>query len=146
MTEDVANTIAPVGPVARLPATYWLIVRNEDEGEAGRTQALTVDLDGQEEALAVFSFEEEAKMFLWFGAPTGWHKRKVTAGELLWMLSGPCAAIEFVALDPLPELVQRRMIGLVNLSRKRFVAGLIDKVASSATRPGSEYCWNGFTR
>lgn len=108
-------------PSPRPLEAYWLIVRSE----AGRTQGLTVDPDGPGEALAVFGFEEEARISLGvLGA--GWQLRETTAGELIQILLGPsCAGIGFVALDPLPEIVSRRMVGLVSLSRERFVDRLI---------------------
>jgi hypothetical protein len=42
------------------------------------------------------------------------------------MLLGPCAALEKVALDPLPEILAERVVGLVNLRRDRFL-DLLDK-------------------
>lgn len=37
------------------------------------------------------------------------------------MLYGPCASVERVILDPLPEILVDRAVGLVGLSRERFV-------------------------
>lgn len=44
-----------------------------------------------------------------------------TAGELISVLCGPCAGAKEVSLDPLPEMVAEGTLGLVNLSRKRFM-------------------------
>ena len=49
-------------------------------------------------------------------------------GELVSVLYGPCAGVKKVALDPLPpEVGGEEMIGLVSLSRERFVMGLTDE-------------------
>jgi hypothetical protein len=49
---------------------YWLI----ENPEAGRTEELTVRIDARREALPVFSFPEEAEMFLKLGGleERGW--------------------------------------------------------------------------
>lgn len=122
------NTMTPTRP----PESYWLIVK----GEAGRTRVLTVDPNGLEEALAVFGFEEEARIFLLGGSGAGWRLRETTAGELISVLYGPCAGVGFVALDPLPEIVSRGMIGLVSLSRERFVDRLIERAEPLVSRAG----------
>lgn len=71
-------------------------------------------------------------MFLSLGSPgAGWRVKETTAGELTGILLGPCAGIRFVALDPLPELVGRGMIGLVNLRRERFVKRLAENAPES---------------
>ena len=88
---------------------------------------LTLDLDDEGETLPVFCFEDEADMFLSLGKlGTGWQLRKATAGELGRMLLGPWAGIEFVSLDPLPELVHKRMIGLVSVRSEQFADRFVD--------------------
>jgi len=99
---------------------YWLIVKNENE----RIEILIHGLAGSgEEALPVFSHEEEAEVFLSLSEAKddGWRARESTAGELISVLSGPCSSVKEVALDPLPEMVAQRTLGLVSLSRKRFM-------------------------
>ena len=99
---------------------YWLIARNEN----GWLEVLaTGPLAGAKEALPVFSHREEAEMFLrlWEVGFDGWQARESTPGELISVLYGPCASVERVALDPLPEMVAQRTVGLVSLSRERFV-------------------------
>lgn len=89
----------------------------------------TLDLDDEGEALPVFSFEDEARMFLSLEAlGDGWRLRKTTAGELKEMLMGSLAGVEFVSLDPLPELVYRRMISLVSVRREQFVGGFVSRL------------------
>ena len=96
-------------------SAYWWVARNEN----GRLEVLTTG----EEALPVFSYEEETEMFLRLGRVgfDGWQARESTTGELISVLYGPCAGVERVVLDPLPEMVPERTVGLVSLSRERFV-------------------------
>jgi hypothetical protein len=54
-------------------------------------------------------------------AGSGWQVRESTVGELVSVLCGACAGAKEVSLDPLPEMVAEGTLGLVNLSRKRFV-------------------------
>jgi hypothetical protein len=82
---------------------------------------LTVD-SGGEEALAVFSFDEEAELFLQLGAlGDGWRIESVATDELFSQLLESRAAFRRVALDPFPEVAGRRMVDLVCVSRERFV-------------------------
>jgi hypothetical protein len=106
------------GPGRRPVLSYWLIAKNEN----GRIEVLTALLADGEEAIPVFSYEEEAELFLHFReAGSGWRVRESTAGELISVLCGPCAGAKEVSLDPLPEMVAEGTLGLVNLSRKHFV-------------------------
>jgi hypothetical protein len=98
--------------------SYWLIAKNEN----GRIEVLTALLADGEEALPIFSYEQEAELFLGIqAAGSGWQVRESTAGELISVLCGACAGAKEVSLDPLPEMVAEGTLGLVNLSRKRFV-------------------------
>jgi hypothetical protein len=103
----------------RCPAlVYWLIARNEN----GRLRVLVLSLADGEEVLPVFSYEEEAEMFLRLEQVgfESWQTRKSTAGELISVLYGPCADVKRVALDLVPEMLIERTVGLVSLSRERF--------------------------
>ncbi|MDP9479376.1 MAG: hypothetical protein M3R38_27510 [Actinomycetota bacterium] len=88
---------------ARSPS-WWLIVG----GESGLAEVLALKLAGGEEVLAVFSFEEEAELFLRLGAGgggsprRGWVARETGAGELASLLLGQLSGVGRVALDPLP--------------------------------------------
>ncbi len=88
-------------------ATLWLIVGGEREGIGAKP--LVLDLAGEEEgALAVFSFVEEAQMYLQNAAPQqgSWRVEEVEAGELVSMLVwGSCSQVKWVALDPMPPQV-----------------------------------------
>jgi hypothetical protein len=104
-------------------STYWLIAKNQRD----RVEVLTIECGG-ERALPVFSFEEEAELFPGFGGVGyGWWVRESGAGEIVSVLYGPCAGVRSVALDPLPEMVAEEAVGLVSLSRKRFVEHLVNR-------------------
>ncbi len=91
-----------------------------------------------DEALPVFSFEEEAEMFLRLEAlEEGWWTRETTAGELISLLYGPCAGVRRIALDPLPAVCGgEAMLDLVSLERKDFAQTLTRRDGWSAPRRG----------
>ena len=115
---------SPSGPT---PTTRWMVARAEE----GRLEPLCVRA-GLSKVLPVFSFEEEARMFLHLGGyeESGWRARESSAGELVSVLCGPCADVEGVALDPLPEMLEDGTIGLVEVGRTRFVGQLLEGCAS----------------
>lgn len=80
--------------------------------------------------LPVFSFKEEATLFLRLGVQGGWLVRRVEAGELVSLLYGPCRGIELVALDPVSDVEAAVVNRLVSLGRERFVEVLLRKGAS----------------
>jgi hypothetical protein len=114
------QTKSPSGPT---PTTRWMVARAEE----GRLEPLCVRA-GISKVLPVFSFEEEAEMFLHLGGygDSGWRARESCAGELVSVLCGPCADVEGVALDPLPEMLEDGTIGLVEVGRRRFVGQLLE--------------------
>lgn len=110
---------------------YWLVAKVED----GPKSPLTVILPGGREALPIFSFAEEAEMFLWFGWD-GCRAFEVSRDDLLSMLSEPRVVADAVVLDPSPEIMAEMAVGLVTLSRERFVARIAD--AESPKDPTDE--------
>ena len=103
------------------PVSYWLIAEKRNN----RIGVLTIRTVGEQETLPVFSSEEEAEIILRFGGLTGaWRATESRVGELLSVLSGPCAGVKKVALDPSPEMVVEETIELVSLSGESFM-GLI---------------------
>jgi hypothetical protein len=77
---------------------------------------------GAARVLPVFSFEEEAEMFLRLGGYDGaWRARESSAGELVSVLCGPCKDVKDVALDPLDEMLKDGTVGLVSVERKSFL-------------------------
>src|SRR5215216_1506543 len=119
-------TEPPSGSPRRSPGsrTRWMIAR---DGE-GRLEPLCVRV-GTSRVLPVFSFEEEAQMFLHLGGyeGSGWRARESCAGELASVLLGPCADVEGVALDPLPEMLEDGTLELVEVGRRRFVGQLLER-------------------
>ena len=101
---------------------YWVIAKDG----LGQPDLLTVDLDGAGEALPVFSFEEEAEMFLWLQpSEEGRELREITPGQLVSILYGPCADVGRVMLDPLPEIGARMQISLLGMDRHDFVESVM---------------------
>ena len=100
-------------------SAFWLIFADEHQ----LMHPVTVTLPGGGgEALAVFSSEEEAEMFLWLGiVGEGWRTRKTSAGEIISLLYDPCSEARSVALDPFPEMLADGLAGLVALDRGRFL-------------------------
>ena len=78
---------------------------------------------GTARVLPVFSFEEEAEMFLRLGGYDGgqWRARESSAGEVISVLCGPCKEVKGVALDPLPEMLKDGTVGLVGVGRESFL-------------------------
>src|SRR5215210_9349938 len=95
---------------------YWVIAKDG----FGQPDVLTVDLAGTGEALPVFSFEEEAEMFLWLQTTEdGREVRETTPGQLVSILYGPCADVGRVMLDPLPEIGTSMQFSLLVLGMDR---------------------------
>jgi hypothetical protein len=112
-------TKPPSGPPRGSPGnkTRWLIARDGD----GRLEPLCV-WAGAARVLPVFSFEEEAEMFLRLGGyDGGCLTRESSAGELVSVLCGPCKDVKGVALDPLPEMLKDGTVGLVGVGRGSFL-------------------------
>lgn len=113
------GTAQPPNPTS----VYWLI----ETARPGWPGVFTVRVDAEREALPVFSFPDEAEMFLRLNGlgEEGWRIASSTAAELVGRLAGyHRAGIEFVALDPLSEMLGSRFdttIALVTLSFSGFV-------------------------
>ena len=100
------------------PVSYWLIAEKRNN----RLEALTIRTGCGQETLPIFSSEEETELFLRFGGVAGgWRARQSSAGELVSVLSGPCAGVKKMALDPSPEMVVEGTVGLVSLLRESFM-------------------------
>ena len=102
---------------------YWVIAKDG----FGQPDLLTVDLDGAGQALPVFSFEEEAEMFLWLQTTEDGREevRETTPGQLVSILYGPCADVGRVMLDPLPEIGARMQNSLLGMDRNDFVESVM---------------------
>jgi hypothetical protein len=111
--------------MARSRATrrpLWLIVNYHN----GRMDVLTINPHSEAEALPVFSFEEEAEMFLRLGTPgPGWRARKTTTEELVSLLYGLYVGVKRVTLDPLPVVDGEMVFDLVDLGREDFLRNIV---------------------
>ena len=109
---------------------FWLIATRAH----GRMEVLTIDAGG-ETLLPVFSFQEEGELFLRLEATEAdWWPRETTTGELVSLLLGLCARVDNVALDPLPGLGEREVLGLASTGRRKFVHHLLGEVATHPER------------
>jgi hypothetical protein len=78
--------------------THYVIARHEAKG----LELLHILLESGEETLPVFSSEVAARDFLLSNAlGQEWYVRESYAGELVSLLLGLCADIEWVLIDPL---------------------------------------------
>jgi hypothetical protein len=85
---------------------------------------------GGSEVLPVFSFREEAEMYLLMERlGSDWQIRETDVGELASVLSEQCASVRSVALDPLPSTLAEEVAELVSLSREHFVSRVVRRVA-----------------
>jgi hypothetical protein len=104
---------------------YWIITKHDQS----QLRALTVSLSSGEEALAAFSFKEEAELFLMLEQVSeDWQIRESSAGEITSLLLGPYVDVKRVALDPASEMLAQKMGGLVSLDRQRFMDIILDRV------------------
>jgi hypothetical protein len=110
--------------------THWLIAKHGVSG----MDVLTIHLGDGAEVLAVFTFEEQARVFLdsRIGASgEGWETRQTWPGELASVLCGPCSAAKRVALDPPPEAVEKgKWTGLRAMDRNDFLGLLLGEAPS----------------
>ncbi len=102
-------------------STYWLLAKRR----CGRLEVLTTSLADGRRVLPVFSFEEEAALFLCLGGQGSWQVRRTGPGELVSLLYGPCREVQLVALDPMSDVETDVMSNLVSLKRRRFVDVLL---------------------
>ncbi len=111
---------------------YWLLAKRR----CGRLEVLTTSLADGRRVLPVFSFEEEAALFLCLGGQgSSWQVRRTAPGELVSLLYGPCREVELVALDPISEVETDMMNRLVSVERGRFVDILLRREASVRLPP-----------
>ena len=117
---------------------YWIIAKDVKDVKDGfgRPDLLTVDLDGTGQALPVFSFEEEAEMFLWLQTTEdGREVKETTPEQLVSILYGPCTDVGRVMLDPLPEIGARMQNSLLGMDRNDFVESVLRGVGDGSEEP-----------
>ena len=106
--------------------------------EARRMDVLTSRLASGEEALPVFSFEEEARMFLELRALGGdWRVRVTSPGELISVLCCLCASVKRVALDSLPHPDGAALNHLMSMEREAFMEFLLASMDTAQPRARS---------
>lgn len=127
-----------VGPRPGVTAWQMWLISHDSDVSWGVLRAAGDD------TLPVFSFEEEAEMFLHLGGfGEGWRVRRVTSRELASLLEGPsCAGVTRVALDPLPGAHGKALMGLVSVDRPDFVRSMLGarepSAAGAVPSPGVE--------
>ena len=111
-------------------AVYWLIC--DGTGPPG---ALVLDLASLGRTLPVFSFPEEAEMFLRLDGLDGdWEVREGVAGDFFPHLFGPREPVEGVVLDPLPGTMGDGAEGTVGIGPGRFVDRFLGVSSPDAVR------------
>jgi hypothetical protein len=114
---------------------FWMVLE-------GSPQALPLTVflsDGATEALALFSGEEEARMFCHFCEKGASAKiRQTTTGEVISLLYCPWCAAKHVALDPFPEILGGRLLELLTLDREDFAR----RFAGLGSDPVARPLWN----
>ncbi len=98
-------------------------------------EVLITSLADGRRVLPVFSFEEEAILYLRLGIRGSWQVRQTQGGELLSLLCCLCNKIELVALDPMSAVESDMMDRLVSLERERFIDVLLRREASVRLSP-----------
>jgi hypothetical protein len=120
------------------PRRFWLLARHRTGGMA----VLTTNLARGGKALPVFSFGEEANMFLRLGAlGHDWRARETAGGELVSVLCGPCAGVDRVVLDPIPlpgPLIEG-LNGLLSTGGEAFMRSLLNPRRFRPPRSWSSY-------
>ncbi len=111
--------------------SFWLLAKRR----RGRLEVLTTSLADGRRVLPVFSFEEEADLFLRSGIRGSWRVRQTEGGELLSLLYCLCNKVELVALDPMSDIEIDVMDRLVSLERERFMDFLLRREASVRLSP-----------
>jgi hypothetical protein len=114
-----------VSSTLRTHSAWWLLARHSDS----QREVLTLTHGGSE-VLPVFSFREEADMYLLMERlGSDWQIRETDVGELASVLSEQCASVRSVALDPLPSTLAKEGTELVSLGRERFVSRVVRRIA-----------------
>ena len=110
--------------------SLWLITKHLTSRMEIFTTSLYYD---DRKALVVFSFEEEAQMFLDFRlamSAEGWRVRQSSVGEVVSVIYGPCSDTKKVVLDPLlAEVGKEELVDLLSMHRNDFLRFLLGEEA-----------------
>ena len=121
--------------LSRAQPGFWVICRGSSD------EPLAVSVPETGEALAVFSFEEEADLYLMLsGAKENVSQHDlqtwpVSPNAMLELLLSPGSNLEWVVLDPMPERGAGPMLRLACMRRDDFV-GFLSKHAAVPVGPG----------
>jgi hypothetical protein len=114
----------------RAGRSFWLITKHI----TNRMDIYTTNLCGDSKALVVFSFEEEAEMYLDLrlaASKGGWKVRQTSVGELVSILHGPCSGTQKIVLDPVPEIGGKALADLLSMPRNDFLGSLLREEETS---------------
>jgi hypothetical protein len=119
------------GVSARRPVlVHHVVARQGDKG----LEVLRISLQGKGETLPVFTAGWAACRYLFAEPPGGgWYVRACTPGELVSLLVGLYASVEWVALDPMPGRGGGEAANV--MPRENFVDYLLYSRAPSLLRP-----------
>lgn len=112
---------------------YWLIAKRR----RGRLEVLIAGSTDGRRVLPVFSFAEEANIYLRRSIRGSWQIRPTRAGELVSLLYSLCREVEVVALDPMSDIETDVVNELVSLKRERFVDVLLRRETPATLSPGA---------
>jgi len=110
--------------VKRSDRWHWLNTKHV----TSRMDVFTIHLCDDPKALAVFSREEEAQMFLDLrlaASKDGWRVRQTSVGELVSVLYGPCSDTKKVVLNPVLEVGREELARLLSMHRNDFLGFLL---------------------
>lgn len=106
------------------PLAFWVACASPEAFEG----PLSVGLDGSDEAVAVFSFEEEALLYLRLKDRDGdFRPIRIPGAQLSTLLSERWSGFGSVALDPMPETGAGDLLPLAATSRERFTRFLASR-------------------
>jgi hypothetical protein len=116
--------------VGRPVLVHHVVARQGDKG----LEVLRMTLQGKGETLPVFTARWAARGYLFAEASGGgWYVRAYTPGELVSLLVGRYASVEWVALDPRPGRSGGEAANM--MPRENFVYYLLSSRAPSLLRP-----------
>jgi hypothetical protein len=101
---------------------FWVACRSPE----ALSDPLTVSVPGLGEALAVFCFEEEARLYMDY-EDDGLRPCPVGPGELVDLLLGPWSRFDRITLDPMPGKGTGLMLRLASTHRDDFLDHLVHK-------------------
>lgn len=92
----------------------------QDDGD--RPKVFELEAGRGEKSLPIFSFEEEALLFLRLGGLEGpWRTSETDAAGLVSALTGTCSGVQRIVLDPFPEIGFDALYEAVSLRWERFI-------------------------